>query len=138
MQWSDLSFRPDRRMLRQFAGLWLLVFGGLAAWHGLVLEHETRGLILAGLALTVGWAGLVRPGSVRPIYVAWSVLAFPIGWTVSRLILAVVYYGVFTPVGLGLRLLGRDPLLLRPPGDRETNWIAIPATDDPRRYFDQF
>ena len=38
------------------------------------------------------------------------VLAFPIGWTVSQVILAVMFYGLFTPIGLVFRLIGRDPL----------------------------
>ena len=36
---------------------------------------------------------------MRPIWVAWSVVAFPIGWVVSTVFLAVLFYGVFTPIG---------------------------------------
>ena len=38
------------------------------------------------------------------------VLAFPIGWTVSQVILLLMFYGLFTPIGLVFRLIGRDPL----------------------------
>ena len=34
MQWSDIQFDPPRKTLRQFAGLWLVFFGGLALWQG--------------------------------------------------------------------------------------------------------
>ena len=33
MRWSDIQFDPPRKVLRQFAGLWLLFFGGLALWE---------------------------------------------------------------------------------------------------------
>ena len=33
MRWSDIQFDPPRKLLRQFAGLWLLFFGGLALWE---------------------------------------------------------------------------------------------------------
>ena len=36
MQWSDIPFQPDRKTLRQFAGLWLVFFGGMALWQALV------------------------------------------------------------------------------------------------------
>ena len=44
------------------------------------------------------------------IYVGWMILAFPIGWTISQVILVVMFFGLFTPIGLIFRLLGRDPL----------------------------
>ena len=89
MQWSDIPFDPDRKTLRQFAGLWLVVLrrhGPLAGpgEAGIL----TLGLSLAALALMVGLAGLTRPEWVRSIFVGWMVLAFPIGWTVSQVIAA--------------------------------------------------
>jgi hypothetical protein len=66
------------------------------------------------------------------------VLAFPIGWTVSRLVLAAVFYGLFTPIGLVFRLMGRDPLARRPPHDVVSYWTEKPDRADVRRYFRQF
>ncbi len=97
-------------MLRQFAGLWLACFGGLALWHGLVRGQMFAATGFAILALTLGPIGLVRPNWIKAVYVAWMVLAFPIGWTVSQLVLALIYFGLFTPLALVFRLLGRDPL----------------------------
>ena len=53
---------------------------------------------------------MIRPEWLRSIYVGWMVLAFPIGWTVSQVMLAVMFFGLFTPIGLVFRLIGRDPL----------------------------
>jgi hypothetical protein len=138
MQWSDIQFRPPDRTLRQFAGLWLACFGGLAAWEWFGPGHSTRAIVLAVLALTVGPLGLAWPRAIRPVYVAWMVLAFPIGWTVSQLVLAAMYYGLFTPIGLVFRILGRDPMqrALRPGAD--SYWAPKATPADPRRYFKQF
>ncbi|MBX6316636.1 MAG: hypothetical protein IRY99_27540 [Isosphaeraceae bacterium] len=138
MQWSDIQFDPPRRVLRQFAGLWLAFFGGLALHQGLVRDHPRAAWVLAALALGVGLLGLVRPPAVRPLYVGWMVLAFPIGWTVSRLILAAVYFGLFTPVALVFRLIGRDALSRTRRPDAATYWTPKPAPADPRSYFRQF
>jgi hypothetical protein len=138
MQWSDIPFKPDRKTLRQFAGLWLVFFGGMAIWQSLVRGRTGLGLSLGALALVVGVAGLIRPEWVRLIYVGWMVLAFPIGWTVSQVMLLLMYWGLFVPIGLIFRLIGRDALhRARRPGV-VSYWIPKPAPADVKNYFKQF
>jgi hypothetical protein len=138
MQWSDVSWHPSTRTLRQFAGLWLAVVGASAAWQALVRQRPTVALVLALLALLVGMAGLVRPSLVRWPYVGGMVLAFPIGWAVSMLLLAILYFGIFTPLALLFRLRGRDVLRLRRPEGAASYWTPRPTVTDPRGYFRQF
>ncbi len=138
MQWSDIQFRPPRKTLRQFAGLWIAFFGGLAAWQYLMRGHATTATVLGVLALTVGPVGLVRPDWMRPIYASWMVLAFPIGWTVSQVVIAAMFYLLFTPIGLLFRLIGRDPLHRARRPAAETYWEPKPQASDLRRYFQQF
>ena len=88
MHWSDIQFDPPRKTLRQFAGLWLVFFGGMALWQALVKGTHRLGPIPGGPRPDVGSLGLTRPEWVRLIYVGWMVLAFPIGWTVSQVMLA--------------------------------------------------
>lgn len=138
MRWADLPFHPSDRTLRQFAGLWIVFFAGLGLWQLLGRQRLAAGLALEILAFAVGPVGLVRPRWLRPVFVGWMVLAFPIGWLVSHLMLAVLYYGIFTPLGLAFRLAGRDALALRPRPDQESYWSPKPAPEDVRRYFRQF
>jgi len=138
MRWSDIQFDPPRKTLRQFAGLWLIFFGGLALWQALVRGQPRLAAIFAILAVTIGPLGLTRPQSVRLIYVGWMVLAFPIGWTISQIILAVMFFGLFAPIALLFRLLGRDPLHRTRHPERESYWAPKPASADLRRYFKQF
>ncbi|HKI20710.1 MAG TPA: SxtJ family membrane protein [Isosphaeraceae bacterium] len=138
MRWSDIPFDPPRKTLRQFAALWLAFFGGMALWQALVRERAGLASILAVLALTIGPLGLARPEWMRRIYVGWMILAFPIGWTVSQIMLAVMFFGLFTPIGLVFRLLGRDPLHRTRRPELESYWAPKPAPTDLRRYFKQF
>jgi hypothetical protein len=138
MRWSDIQFDPPRKTLRQFAALWLVCFGGMALWQALVRERAGLASILAVLALTIGLLGLARPEWMRRIYVGWMILAFPIGWTVSQVMLAVMFFGLFTPLGLVFRLLGRDPLHRTRRPELESYWAPKPAPTDLRRYFKQF
>jgi Saxitoxin biosynthesis operon protein SxtJ len=138
MQWSDISFNPPSRTLRQFAGLWLIFFGVFACVHGLMRHNEITAVVLAILAVVVALPGLVWPQLVRPVYVAASVLTFPIGWTVSKIILACMFFLVFTPVGIVFRLIGRDLLKLRRQPAAATHWIPKDLSSDPRSYFRPF
>lgn len=138
MQWSDIPFHPDRKTLRQFAGLWLVFFGGMALWQAFGRGRTDLATSIGGLALLVGTAGLIRPEWVRLIYVGWMILAFPIGWTISQVMLLTMYYGLFTPIGLIFRLAGRDPLRRARRGETASYWVPKPAPTDVRRYFQQF
>jgi hypothetical protein len=129
-----ISWRPTPRMLRQFAALWI-GFGLLLAWR--IGMTSPLGLTIAALAVVVGVAGLVRPATIRLPFLALTLLTWPIGWAVSQVVLAVLFYGVFTPVGMAFRLAGRDALALRRP-DRMSHWLPRPSTPAAEQYFRQF
>jgi len=127
MHWSDLDFRPTPRKLRQFAALWIIVFAAVATFR-----HSTPLAIVAA----VGLIGLAAPIVMRPIYVASSVVTFPIGWIVSRVLLAIIFFGIFTPVALLFRIARRDRLRLGK-RDEASYWLPRESAA-PERYFRQF
>jgi hypothetical protein len=113
MQWTDVIKPPPDRMLRQFAGLCLVIFGGIAAWRAYSGTVDGWTIGWAAAAVLIGGVGLVVPRAIRPVYQGWMIVAFPIGWTVSKVVLGAMLYLVFTPVALVFRLMGRDALKLR-------------------------
>lgn len=137
MRWSDIPFSPPSRTLRQFAALCLVIFGGLSLWQALARENVTLAVALAVAALAIGPLGLIRPQAVKWIYVGWMVAAFPVGWTVSHLLLLMFYFGILTPMALVLRLMGRDALHRRACQDRQTYWVEKTQPRDVRSYFRQ-
>ena len=110
MQWSDVIKPPSQKTLRQFAGLFLVIFLGWAAlrWFGGKQGVVTQ--VMAGAAILFGVPGLLVPTLIRPIYTGWMIAAFPIGWTVARLVLGIVFFLVVTPIAFVFRLMGRDAL----------------------------
>lgn len=134
----EMNWRPSNRDLRVFAVVQLIV-AFVAAW----LLHRrwhwdsvAFGLVVVSLGGLV--VGMMTPQVLRLPFVAWMLAAFPIGWVMSHVLLGIVYYGVVTPIGLILRLRGRDSLQLKPRADVSTYWIVRPKTSDPSRYFRQF
>ena len=125
------------RQLRQFAWIWLVFFGALTWFKGIRPHHDTVAWILGVLAVAVWVAGVGKPQSIRPLYSILMVIATPIGWVISNLVLALVLYLVFTPLGWFFRLIGRDPLSLKPQ-DKPSFWEPMPPSDDVRRYYHQY
>ena len=71
-------------------------------------------------------------------FVGLSLLAFPIGYVVSFVALALVSSFLITPIGLVFRLLGRDPLYRKPDANCGTYWISRGEAPPAKRYFQQF
>ena len=87
-------------MLRQFAGLWILFFGAIALSQYFRSQNASVAIVIGAFALVVGVPGLFFPRVLKPIFVGWMILAFPIGWLVSHVILFLIYWSVFVPIGL--------------------------------------
>jgi hypothetical protein len=130
---------PTTREIRQFALLWLpafcLLIGGWlgyrqAAWPA------AAGLVGCG-ALSIA-AGILRPRWMRIVFIGWMRAAFPIGWTVSHLLMGSIYFLAITPIGWVMRWAGRDPLARKFDRAAETYWTPRSEEVEPSRYFRQF
>jgi TRAP-type C4-dicarboxylate transport system permease small subunit len=137
MKWSEVVAPPSEKLLRQFAALFLVFFLGLVGWRAWQGHRDAWAAPVAVIALLVGVIGLIRPSAVRFIYTGWMIVAFPIGWTVSRAALAIVFFALFTPVALLFRLVRRDELQLRHPDQRGPYWRPKSTPEDVREYFRQ-
>jgi hypothetical protein len=136
MQWSDVKKPASPKTLRQFAGLCLLVFGGMFAWR-LFRGQLTNASWGFALLAFVGTVGLVRPTAIGWFYRLWMTVVFPIGWTISKLVMLLLFYIVFTPVAFVFRLMGRDELRRRRT-ESSSYWTPKNGARDPKQYFNQF
>jgi len=57
-----------------------------------------------------GSMALIYPLSLKPFYKVWMLFGAVMGWINTRLILGVVFYCVFMPFGLIMKLFGKDLL----------------------------
>ncbi len=132
-----IDIHPSRRQLTVFGAGWLVLFGALsaAAWgagsHGMALA-------LGIVAAAVPAAGALVPHLMRIVYVATAYLTMPVGLVLSFVVLASVYYLVLTPIGLTMRLFGRDPMERRFDRQAETYWTPRREARGAGRYFQQF
>jgi hypothetical protein len=134
----EVNWRPSPKELRFFAVLFLL-FAGIVAWFlKSRFEAPSAGVWVLVVAGAVAGLGLVLPKLIWPLYVVWMAAALPIGWTVSHVVMALVFYLVFTPIGLIMRFCGRDPMERRLDNEAGSYWKERNTRIETRRYFRQF
>ena len=134
----DINWNPPPKDLRVFA-LLQLIFFAVAAWL-LQQRMETTGvaITLVAASTVIMVIGVIRPTWLRVMYVVWMAAVFPIGFVVSHLLMAAVFYLVVTPIGLMMRWLGRDPMHRKPDREATTYWQPRSPTKGTRGYFRQF
>lgn len=128
----SIQLRPSPRQLRQFGWIAALAFPVLAY----VLGRGEPLLVALGVVSLV--FSLVWPEGNRPLFVFMSLVSYPLGFVVSHVALAILFFGILTPVGLVFRLLGRDPLTRRFEPDKRSYWVDLPKVASKKEYFRQF
>ena len=53
---------------------------------------------------------LVQPRSLVQVYRLWMTVGEVLGWINTRILLGLIFYVIFTPLGLLMRLRGQDPM----------------------------
>ncbi len=134
----EMNWRPSPRELRVFAVVQLVAAAVIAWLLHRRLGWDTAAIGLIGTSLIALVVGMASPSVLRPLFVGWMLAAFPLGWVMSHVMLATVYYIVLTPIGLLLRLGGRDALQLKQRPDANTFWVERKPPAKPSRYFQQF
>jgi saxitoxin biosynthesis operon SxtJ-like protein len=108
---------------RKFAATLTLGFAalaGIALWR----NHPHSGRILGAIGLLVLLAGLFVPARLGPASRAWTGMGEAISRVTSPLIFGILYYLVFTPVGVLRRTIGSSPLTRS--ADASTFWTPRP------------
>jgi O-antigen/teichoic acid export membrane protein len=100
----------DRKGLREFGLLMAAVIGVLfGLFFPWLFDHGWPSwpwIISVAFALPA----LVVPTALRPVYRGWMRFGLFMSRIMTPLVLGIVFFLVFTPVALGLKLLGKDAM----------------------------
>lgn len=129
---------PDPKTLAEFAEAGLFVLGMVACPLAYFRGRPALAAALWVTAVLLRSVGLVRPTWLGPIYRGLTLVTAPIGWVVSRMALATLYFAAFTPLALLFRLIGRDPLRRKLEPTSPTYWEPYRPDRGPGRYLRPF
>ncbi|MEQ1654308.1 MAG: SxtJ family membrane protein [Nitrospira sp.] len=97
------------KTLRQFGLMVGGVFLVIGLWPFLWRQEAIREwAVVLGALLSV--VGLAVPAILKYLYQGWMWVGHVMGWINTRIILSVLFYGIVTPMGLVMKLAGRDPM----------------------------
>jgi Saxitoxin biosynthesis operon protein SxtJ len=75
------------------------------------VAFKGEALVMAAIAVLV--INMIVPQVYRPIAILWFGVSHLLGTVMSRILLALVFFTVVTPMGVARRLLGKDSLQLK-------------------------
>ncbi len=103
-----------------------LVFAAVFALIGLApLRHgEDSHWFILVLAACFAAAGLLVPSVLRPLNIVWFQLGRLMGRVVNPVVMGAVFFLGMTPIGIILRLCGKDLLSLKLDSKAASYWIA--------------
>jgi hypothetical protein len=131
-----VALKPTDRQLHQFG--WIALFGFPLAALLLRLQFGLPPVAfwtLVGLGAVSGACAALRLlRAIRPIYLLMVLLALPLGLIIGNVLLALIYFGMFTPVALWFRAIGRDRLRRKLDPSASTYWISRGAPRDLKSY----
>jgi Saxitoxin biosynthesis operon protein SxtJ len=129
-----VNWRPDAKELRRFAVAMLIgfaVLGSLAAWRAGGVD--TGAVVLWSIGVVLAVAAFI-PKLGRVAYLAVYLPTSIIGYVVSTVILTLMFFLVITPLGILLRLIGKDFLQQQ----RRNCWTPVTRVKNEDSYYRQF
>lgn len=121
----------DNKGLRKFGittgAIIVVLFAVFFPW---VFDAATMPIwpwVVAGLL----WVpALFVPNSLQPVYTTWMRIGHAIGWVNTRIILGLVFYIMVLPMGLIMRMFGKDPMARK--YDKSVSSYRVKTVNEPK------
>ena len=140
---KDVSWNPSLPEKRKFAKSLIIGFPIIAIVLGTISRYSTGAwkpffLYLGLIGLAAGVILWLIPQIAKPFYVAWYFIACCIGIVVGNVIFALIFFLLFTPMGLVRRALAPHAFPKTFDKSKSTYWEPAPKVVDLKRYYRQF
>jgi len=130
------NIKSEKKDLRNFGltiGIALGLLSGLLWWKG----KDTYTILLI-ISVAFILFGLILPSILQPLQKVWMTLAVVMGFFMTRVILSILFYVVFTSIGGISRLFGKQFLDLEMDKSKQSYWIRRVRSSDKSTYEKQF
>ena len=126
MKFSEIELPSNKK----FGFFFTLVFAVAAAYFYYATNIGWT-YILAATSLVFLLITLIKSDALLPLNKLWMRLGLLLGMIISPIVLGIIFFGLFTPVAILMRLGGRDELRLKLT-EKVSHWISRkePITSD--------
>lgn len=131
------KFNPDKKNLKNFGITMCIAF--LVITGLIIIKHRHTVVPTAVISGVFLLLALINPLLLKPVYIIWMKFAFALGWFNTRVILLLIFYIIFAPVGLALRVFGADLLDRKIDKNKDSYWRKNERSEfNPLNYERQF
>lgn len=117
MKFSDVELPPNRQFGFFFSGVFFIIF------LYFYLDESTRlatYFFIASMIMAI--ISLVKPNLLFSLNKFWMCFGLILGIIITPLVLGIIFFGLFTPIAIFIKLIGRDELRLKL-YSKKSNWI---------------
>ena len=75
--------------------------------------NQIFGYVFGIISLVFFITTLINPELLLPLNKVWMKLGLILGMVISPIVLGIIFFGIFTPIGFIMKLFGRDELMLK-------------------------
>ena len=105
---SELKLPSNKKFGFFFSVIFLLISS-----YYLYLNEIIIALILGFISVLFFFVSLLKAGLLLPLNIVWMKFGILLGKLISPIVLGTIFFFMFTPVAVIMRLIGRDELRLR-------------------------
>lgn len=107
---------------RKFGFFFTFVFA-LAAAYSYYSANESWVYVFIAAALVFLLVTLTKSDKLQPLNKLWMRFGILLGMIVSPIVLGIIFFGLFTPIAMLMRVSGRDELRLKFT-QKSSHWIS--------------
>jgi hypothetical protein len=129
--------KPPTKSQQRYFGIAVASALLVLAW---IVWRSFASITLSGV---VGFSGIVfaslyysLPSSQRKLILLFRTITYPVQWIMTLAVLAIVYYGVLTPIAIWYRISGKS--IRKTDAEATSNWRPMNLPSDPDSYFRTF
>ncbi|MBN1560103.1 hypothetical protein JW998_07615 [candidate division KSB1 bacterium] len=115
------------RNMKKFGITMAVIFGLLATLIFILGSRPQRAWWLWSIGALFLVLVFFLPFLLKPIHRLWMGLSLVLGYFMSRLLLTLLFFLVITPIGLAMRLFGKDILNEKIEPGKDSYWIKRPV-----------
>ena len=108
MKLSEIELPTDRRFGFFFSTIFIII--GLYLFNA---ESIFWSYSFFSLAVLLFLVALIKAELLHPLNKLWMMIGALLGMFISPIVLGIIFYLLFTPLGLIMRIFGRDELRLK-------------------------
>tara|TARA_B100000214_G_C23958972_1_gene624297 strand:- start:519 stop:989 length:471 start_codon:yes stop_codon:yes gene_type:complete len=105
---SELKLPSNRKF-----GIFFSIIFGLFAIYFYINSSYKIALFFIGFAVTFSMLALIKPSFLQILNKLWMNFGVILGRIVSPIIMGIIFFGMFTPIAVILRIFGRDELQIK-------------------------